>query len=66
MRDDKMLLTRQEILLGWHFCCEFDGLLMLLDNCLNESTSEKCVCGLTLKEIKEACEEHDKEKKDGD
>lgn len=26
--DDSLKLTTDEISLGWHFCCEFDGLLV--------------------------------------
>lgn len=28
MDDDDAPLTAEEITLGWHFCCEWDGLLV--------------------------------------
>lgn len=28
MADDGAELDKEEITLGWHFCCEFDGLLV--------------------------------------
>lgn len=28
MKDDSLKLTEDELREGWHFCCEFDGLLV--------------------------------------
>lgn len=38
MRDDSLPLTPREIKEGWHFCPEYDGLLMQFWECDN-------VCG---------------------
>lgn len=39
MRDETALLNHEEVALGWHFCVEFDGLLMKVG-------TMGCICDL--------------------
>lgn len=45
-------LTKEEVLAGWVFCCEFDG--MLLNRLEDNPESECCTCKYDEEKIKEA------------
>jgi len=44
-------LTKEELLAGWVFCCEFDG--MLLNRLRKNPESECCTCKYDAKKIEE-------------
>ena len=49
MADENLELTKEEILEGWHFCWEFDGLLRN-----NNEEDFKCTCFATNQNLNTA------------
>lgn len=56
MESDTLKLTEEELALGWHFCWDWDGLLISPDmNGGGEWGDDpaKCRCGVTLQEMRD-------------